>query len=49
MINWIQKEPRHIWKIIKEENLGSFIDFGCDFYDINTIYRITVYERCLLT
>lgn len=39
----------HIWKVEKEENLGSYIDYGTCVADIDTIYRIAVYERCLLT
>lgn len=50
MISWIKalfNRPHHIWKVEREEYLGSFIDFnpgGCD-----RIYRIAVYETCLVT
>lgn len=41
--------PRRVWKVEREENLGSYLDFGVNIHDISTMYRIAVHERCLLT
>jgi hypothetical protein len=49
MFNLFKKKKKHIWKETSRENLGSFIDFGCSPHDINTIYRIAIYEECLLS
>jgi len=44
-----KSKTKHIWKEIKRENLGSYIDFGSHPLDISTMYRITIHEECLLT
>lgn len=43
------KPPAHIWKVVREENLGSYEDYGTSPYDISTMYRIAVYEECVAT
>lgn len=47
----IKREPktRHIWKEVRRETLGSFLDFGMQPQDITRMYRVAVHEECLLT
>ena len=40
---------RRVWKVEREENLGNYFHFGSDIHDMCTMYRIAVYERCLIT
>lgn len=42
-------KPRHVWKVEREENLGSYMDFGSSIYEMTTMHRIAVHERCLVT
>ena len=44
-----QKKSEHIWKEERRENLGSFLHFGSCPSGIETMYRIAVFERCLVT
>lgn len=41
--------PKPIWKIEREENLGSYVHYGHSIYDICTMYRIAVHERDLIS
>jgi hypothetical protein len=43
----ITPRPVHIWKVVKEENLGSFLRYSDHPDGIDTIYRIAVYKECL--
>lgn len=43
------KRRKHIWKETKRENLGVKIHFGTCPPEMITMYRIAVYETCLLT
>jgi hypothetical protein len=45
----IRANHNHVWKETARETLGSFIDFGDSPQEMMTIYRIGVYETCLLT
>lgn len=40
---------RHLWKETHRENLGEFTHFGNSPAEITTMYRIAVYETCILT
>lgn len=42
-------KPHRVWKVEREENLGSYLHYGNHTTDITTMYRIAVYERCLVT
>ena len=46
---FFKKKKKHIWKEIKQENLGSFFYMGHSIDDMGTRYRIAVTEECLLT
>lgn len=57
-MNWLSRlaarlrpapKAHHVWKVEREENLGSFLHLGESIHDIETVYRIGVHERCLLT
>lgn len=43
------KKLAPIWKIEREENLGSYTYYGNDVYDMQEMYRIAVYERDLIS
>lgn len=43
----VQSKP--IWKVEREENLGSYVHYGDDVHDICDMYRIAVYERDLVS
>jgi len=51
--NWLfgKKTPSqtHIWKEVRRENLGSYMDWGTGPLDANVMYRIAVHEKCILT
>lgn len=50
MFSLFKPKKQHIWKETKRENLGKFWWWGKNIYDNNRhIYRIAVYEECLLT
>jgi hypothetical protein len=49
MFALFKPKKQHIWKETKRENLGKFWCWGRDIYDARYIYRIAVYEECLLT
>ena len=40
---------RKVWKEIKRVNIGSFINYGSSPQEISTMYRIAIYEKCLVT
>ena len=44
-----EPQPIHVWKEVKRETLGKFIDYGERIQDITTMYRIAIHEECLLT
>lgn len=57
-MNWLSRlvarlrpapKVHHVWKEEREENLGSFLHFGSNVHEIETIYRIAVHERCMIT
>ena len=43
---WRQK---HVWKETRRETLGRFTHFGRSPAEITTMYRIGVFEVCLLS
>ena len=43
------KKTRHIWMETHRVNLGSFVDFRRSHLEIQTMYRIAVFETCLIT
>lgn len=42
-------QPRNVWHTEREQTLGTYVHYGDDVYDIRTMYRIAVFERCLIT
>ena len=39
----------HVWKETKRETLGSYTHFGSSPMEMTTMYRIGIFETCLLT
>jgi hypothetical protein len=48
LLKWLLPQ-KHIWRETHRVNLGSYIDFGSCPQMKTTIYRIGVYETCLIT
>lgn len=49
ILNLFKPKQKHVWKETKRETLGGFMDFGTDPRFSEWMYRIAVYEECLLT
>jgi hypothetical protein len=43
----ITPKSTHVWKNIKEENLGSFLHYSDHPGGVDTIYRIAVHKQCV--
>lgn len=44
---FLKPERRHIIKVERLENLGSYIDFGGSPQQMTRMYRIAVHTKCL--
>jgi hypothetical protein len=48
---WVRRffPKPHIWKETKRETLGRFTHWGDSPHEITELYRIGIYETCLLS